>query len=402
LKRMKTLRTSITVVLMVTLMIGSMFAETWGNPGISYANSDQITQLQKEVAELKKKQKAAQAAVNQIGGQITSLEKEGKKLHNELLVLDTLITETKLKIEEKEKDIEVTEEKAYQAALELKAAEERVAVQEELLKTRVRSMYESGGEISYLEVLLGSSNFGEFLERLDFLSMIVQQDQKIVEDFISQKELVIQKKLEIEDFLVQLEGQLGELNQLQADQEAQEKKKTIRIAEIDRTKEELVRLEEEEAQNAINLANQATAKTKEIEALKFDGEFTWPVPDSYRITSHFGLRVDPFTGSRSGHNGTDIGAPQGTKIVAASGGIVVLAEYVRGYGNAVIIDHGNNVRTLYGHIRNGGIKVKLNDSVLKGQKIAEVGSTGRSTGPHLHFEVHENGKQTDPMKYLKN
>jgi murein DD-endopeptidase MepM/ murein hydrolase activator NlpD len=399
---MKTLRTSISVVLMVTFLIGSMFAGAWGNPGISYANSDKINQLKNEVAELKKKQKEAQAALTRIDGQINSLEKEGKILHNELLVLDTLITETKLKIEEKEKDIAETEEKAYQAAMELKAAEERVAEQEVLLKTRVRSMYESGGKVSYLEVLMGSSSFGEFLERLDFLSLIVQQDQKIVEDFINEKELVVQKKLEIEDFLAQLEGQLGELNQLQADQQAQEKKKTVRIAEIDRTKEELVRLEEEEAQNAINLANQANAKKKEIEELQFDGEFTWPVPDSYRITSHFGLRVDPFTGARSGHNGTDIGAPQGTKIVAASGGIVVLAEYVRGYGNAVIIDHGNNVRTLYGHIRNGGIKVKLNDTVVKGQKIAEVGSTGRSTGPHLHFEVHESGKQTDPMKYLKN
>lgn len=400
-KRLNTLRTSISVLLIVPFLIGSMFVGSWGKPEIIYANSKTISQLENEIKQLKRKQQEAKEALNQLESQMSALEKEEKTLYNELLKLDTLITETRLKIEKKEKDIEETEEKAYQAALELKEAEARVEEQEVLLKTRVRSMYESGGKVSYLEVLLGSSSFGQFLERLDFLSMIVQQDQKIIEDFIRDKELVAQKKLEIEDFLVQLEGQLGELNQLQANQQAQEKKKTLRIAEIDKTKEELARLEEEEAQNAINLANQISSKSKEIEQLKFDGEFTWPVPDSYRITSHFGLRVDPFTGARSGHNGTDIGAPQGTTIVAASGGVVLIAEYVRGYGNTVIIEHGNSVRTLYGHIRNGGIKVKAGQTVKKGQKIAEVGSTGRSTGPHLHFEVHEKGKQTDPMKYLK-
>jgi murein DD-endopeptidase MepM/ murein hydrolase activator NlpD len=390
------------MLLVFVLLVGSLFLGSWGNIEVSYANSKTINQLESEIKELKRKQREAKENLNQIQNQMGSLEKEEKKLYRELIELDLLMSETRLNIEEKQGEVSETEENAYQAAMELREAEERVEEQDKLLKTRVRSMYESGGKINYMEVLLGSSSFAEFLERLDFLSLIVQQDQKIIQDFIKNKELVAQKKLEIEDFLVQLEGQLAELNQLQLNQEKQEKQKTLRIAEIDRTKEELARIEEEEAQNAMRLANQASAKQKEIEQLQFDGEFEWPVPDSYRITSHFGLRVDPFTGARSGHNGTDIGAPQGTTIVAASGGIVILAEYVRGYGNTVIIDHGNNVRTLYGHIRNGGIKVNAGNSVKKGQKIAEIGSTGRSTGPHLHFEVHENGKQTDPMKYLKN
>lgn len=373
----------------------------WGEPEVAYASSKTVKQLEQEVKELQAQQRAAKDTINQIDRRISQLKKEENVIQKELAELDYLMAQTQLSIFEKQEEVKDTESQAYQAALELTAAEERVVERDQLLKTRVRSMYETGGKVNYLEVLLGSSSFGEFLERLDFLSLIVQQDQKIFEDFINDKNLIEEKKIEIEGFLVQLEGQLVELNDLQEHQRAQEKDKLLRVAEIGQTQEELAKQEEEAEREMFLLANQISSKNKEIEKLKFDGKFSWPVPDSYRITSHFGLRNDPFTGARRGHNGTDIGAPQGTKIVAASGGIVIVAEYLRGYGNTVIIEHGNNVRTLYAHIRNNGTKVRVGDTVKKGQKIAEVGSTGNSTGPHLHFEVHENGKQIDPMKYLK-
>lgn len=388
-------------VLTVTLTIGSMAMGSWGESEVAHATSKAVKQLEQEVKELQTQKKATKKLLDQIDRNIVQLKKEENTIQKELAELDYLMAQTQLSIYEKDEEIKETQTRAYEAALELTAAEERVEERDQLLKTRVRSMYESGGKVNYLEVLLGSSSFGEFLERLDFLSLIMQQDQKIFEDFINDKNLIEEKKIEIEGFLVQLEGQKAELDTLMENQRAQEKDKLLRVAEIGQNQEELAKQEEEAEKEMFILANQISSKNKEIEKLKFDGEFTWPVPDSYRITSHFGLRKDPFTGARKGHNGTDIGAPQGTKIVAASGGIVIVAEYLRGYGNTVIIEHGNNVRTLYGHIRNNGTKVKVGDRVKKGQKIAEVGSTGNSTGPHLHFEVHENGKQTDPMKYLK-
>ncbi len=119
-----------------------------------------------------------------------------------------------------------------------------------------------------------------------------------------------------------------------------------------------------------------------------------------RLSSGYGTRVHPITGKTKGHTGVDLAAPQGTDIHAAEGGVVIVAEWWSGYGNTVIIDHGDNVWTLYGHIRNDGIKVEKGEHVKKGQKIAEVGSTGNSTGPHLHFEVRINGSPVDPMPYL--
>lgn len=119
-----------------------------------------------------------------------------------------------------------------------------------------------------------------------------------------------------------------------------------------------------------------------------------------RLSSGYGMRIHPITGVKKNHTGVDLAAPQGTDIHAAQDGVVIVAEWWSGYGNTVIIDHGDNVWTLYGHIRSGGIKVEKGQQVKKGETIAEVGSTGNSTGPHLHFEVRINGNPVDPMPYL--
>ncbi len=120
------------------------------------------------------------------------------------------------------------------------------------------------------------------------------------------------------------------------------------------------------------------------------------------MTSPFGTRVDPLTGAPGAfHSGLDFGAPEGTAILAAESGTVIVAGWTNGFGNTVIIEHDNSTWTLYGHIRNGGLAVQKGDTVRRGQKVAEVGSTGRSTGNHLHFEVRKNGMAVDPTAYLK-
>ncbi|MCF6094552.1 M23 family metallopeptidase [Microaerobacter geothermalis] len=143
---------------------------------------------------------------------------------------------------------------------------------------------------------------------------------------------------------------------------------------------------------------------KELEKLYYKGgKLLWPAPGTTRITSGFGYRVDPFTGKPAGHNGLDIGAnPPGTygsPIVAAESGVVITAAYLRGYGNTVIINHGGGIWTLYGH--NQKLLVKEGQEVKRGDTIALMGSTGRSTGPHVHFTVYKNQVPVDPMPYLK-
>lgn len=395
-------RLAVTGVLVCSLVTGSLFVSLDPAEEMAEAKSSAIQRLEREIEQIKRERQLAAQRRNELQAQIQSLEQEKRRHEADIMALDLQLNETQLQIDEKEAEISQTEEEARQAAIELAEAEERVAEREELIKTRIRATYESGGAISYLEVLLGSANFGEFLVRLDFLSLIIEQDQKILEDFIRDKEIVEEKKLQIEGLLARLEGQLEELETLKSRQAEQQRHLKDLVVYIQETQQELLHLDEEVQREMLEYANRQSALQKELDKLTFDGIFTWPVPDSYRITSHFGMRTDPFTGQQRGHSGTDIGAPTGTAIVAAAGGVVSVAEYHRSYGNVIIIEHGNNIRTLYGHIRHGGIMVKAGERVERGQKIAEVGSTGRSTGPHLHFEVHENGKQVDPMKYLRN
>jgi murein DD-endopeptidase MepM/ murein hydrolase activator NlpD len=389
----------VSFLLVISLVTGSMLIE--GKDSIGSANNQtQIKQLERQIEELRRKQIEARQTIREIEKEKKQLRAEELQLLNEVQELDLQISETELAMLLKEEEISETQEAAYQATLELQDAEQRVERRDQLIRTRLKTMYETGS-INYLEVLLGSQSFSDFMNRIDFLRLLIEEDQRIFEEFIAMREEVEQKKNEIEAFLAQLEQQFDELQAIQAFLVDQEKNKSIRIAEIAKIQQDLAAQEEEEAQNAIRFANEISRANKEIEKLRFDGIFEWPVPSSYRITSQFGLRRDPFTGQQRGHNGLDIGAPTGSNIVSVSGGIVVVAEYLSGYGNTVIIDHGNNVRSLYAHIRNGGIKVRVGARVRKGQKIAEVGSTGRSTGPHLHLEVHENGVHIDPMKYLK-
>lgn len=415
----------------VFLLAGILLLDLGINEGVQ-ANTLNIQNLNKEIQELGQRRKQQEELQKNIDAQINKLGQQKQKAQEEIATINKNMEVTENQFLKKEEEIEKTKQKVQQTEKEIKETERKIEARDELLKTRVRQMYEAGRRISYLEVLLGSSSFGQFLERLDFIVLIFQQDQKILNDFIASKEEIQEKIIEINQLLVTLEEQLNELNTLQKQLTDQSKARSLRIASLEEEQEELIGLDEQIQEEVLQLVNEVADKRsqlirhqEEIERLKrekeqqaqkqnrqqqttnqteYNGTFTWPVPSSTRITSPFGLRIHPITGRQEGHSGIDIGArvpgTTGDDIVAAEDGIVIVAEYLRGYGNTVVIDHGGNIRTLYAHIRNGGIKVEVGDSVNKGQKIAEIGSTGNSTGPHLHFEVHKNGKQVDPMSYL--
>lgn len=413
-------------VFVLILLGGIYFFDIWVQENV-LANGVNINELNKEIEQLEQQQKQQMEEQKNIDVQVDQLAQQKQKTQEEIRDFDIQMNATAEQINKKETGVKETKLKVQLVEEEIGEAEKEIEARDELLKTRIRHMYEMGGSISYLEVLLGASSFGEFIERVEFLSLITQQDKKILEDYIRNKERIEQKKLEVEQLIVQLEQQLMELQTLQRRIDQQRKERSVRIAAITEEQAELLELDEQIQQEVLNLVNDVAAKRSQVkkqqeerERLRrererqqqttnnqqeYAGKFVWPVPASTRITSPFGLRVHPITGKQNGHNGLDIGArvpgTSGDDIVATEDGVVIIAEYLRGYGNTVVIDHGNNIRTLYAHIRNGGIKVKVGDSVSKGQKIAEVGSTGNSTGPHLHFEVHENGKQVDPMPYLK-
>lgn len=189
------------------------------------------------------------------------------------------------------------------------------------------------------------------------------------------------------------------LVQLASKRSALAKEKNKIKAEQIYTYQQKLKKQREAAKKAAASRNSSTSKASSTSYVSGNGTFSLPVGNA-RISSNYGYRIHPITGKKKLHSGIDFAVPQGTSVHAAEGGVVIVAEWWSGYGNCVIIDHGDNTWTLYGHLRNGGFKVSKGDTVKRGDVIAESGSTGQSTGPHLHFEVRTNGDPVDPAPYL--
>ncbi|WP_048601354.1 murein hydrolase activator EnvC family protein [Rubeoparvulum massiliense] len=365
---------------------------------------DAVNRLQQEIQKLEQKANQIEQQRSEYEQKQNSIAKERKALEEELMQIDLQLNDIINRVAQLDKEISQTKVEAEKVAKELDEAIIRVATRDRVLKERVRAMYEMG-DVTYLDVLLQSEGFGDFLSRMESLRLIVESDKQILEEQVRDKKLVEQKKLEVDAHLVQLDKLYTEQAEKKRQFEVMKKNQSVRVAQLQAQEAELGIMKEEFEQDSLAIAQQIAANQKKIKEIKVKeywsgGALAWPVPDSHRITSRFGMRSDPFTGKQAGHSGLDIGAPSGTTIVAAESGVVTVSGYVRGFGNTVMIEHGNGLKTLYGHIRNGGLKVEVGQEVERGQKIAEVGSTGRSTGPHCHFTVYLNGQPVDPEQYL--
>ncbi len=392
----------------LTLMVTSLLA--WGlvPPSSTWASKSSLEKVNREISQLRAKKRAQQQQVRNIQYQISNIKKQRSELEDELMAIDLHRNETQSKIDKLDQQIEVKTKEAVAAQEKLDDAKDRVAKRESLLKTRLKTMYERG-TVSYLEVLLGSSDFGDFLTRLQGLQLIVEQDTRILEENIQDKQTIEQQKKEVEARLAALEAMFAEQENLKADLDQQYQRSVAIKKQLQDKEAELHEIAEEEEQQLFAIAQMEASKLAERSRLLFasggsyrGGKLFLPLPPgSFRFTSGFGVRTDPFTGRQAGHNGLDMAAPKGTDIYAAEKGIVIFAGYSRGFGNTVMIKHSDEITTLYGHIREGGIKVKVGQVVQRGEKIAEVGSTGRSTGNHLHFTVYKNNKAVNPAPYIR-
>ena len=269
-----------------------------------------------------------------------------------------------------------------------------------LMEKRLVIMYECG-DISYLDLLLHSSNLVEFLSNYYIIEQIVQSDNDILKDIEEEKKEIAEKK-------EQLEKEKTELKLLKVKQEQtriiMQNNKVIQESAIAQLSEQELTLQEQIQKYKDEEAN-LEALIQQASELEYSGDFAggtmlWPIAKSGTyITSGYGTRTHPIQGVSKFHTGIDIGnAGYGAPVIAAADGVVSLATYYGGYGNCVMINHGNGVATLYGHGQK--ILTTLGATVKKGDIIMEVGSTGVSTGPHLHFEVRIYGKHTSPLPYL--
>lgn len=329
----------------------------------------------------------------------TELKKTAKKegeVVTKIQSLEEEINKSEAEIESLYGKISTTEGEINTTVNKLTSAEEKIDDKQDVMGSRLNVMYKNG-TIGYAEVLLSSKSITELLTNLDMVKKIVNHDVELLKDMKEQRDIIEEQK-------ISLENQKRQLVNLKSSVE--QKKKTLVVS-----RGEQERLRADLAQDKVALEKMLDQTKKEADEISnkirslqsngayVGGQLQWPVPGYSTVSSPFGNRIHPVLKTKKFHSGIDIPAPSGRDVVAAGDGKVVSSGGLGSYGKAVIIDHGGGIMTLYAH--NSKLLVQNGQTVTKGQKIALIGSTGLSTGPHLHFEVRKDGQYTNPIPYVR-
>lgn len=364
----------------------------------------QLQKIEKQLKQLQKQLDQATASKKKAEQDAKALTAQKQATKAELDQLLKEIDKAANDLDQTQAQIDAAEDKLMKTTQELEDAEQERQKRDELLQSRIRLMY-TNGAVSYLDVLLSSTSFSDFVSRFDALQSIMKQDKQVLTQSEEYKAIVADKKQQVESELSDVKTLYDELAQRKATLEVNEQTKEDLIAKLDQKIEETDDISEEAEKQLMDLAKQISKKLAEKNAIKNyykGGKLGLPLRASYVISSPFGYRTHPVTGQKNKlHTGMDMAVPQGTPVYAAESGVVIVAQAVNGYGNCIIIDHGGGLWTLYGHLKPGGILVKNGETVKRGDKIGLVGMTGTATGYHLHFEVRKNGTAVDPAPYLK-
>ncbi len=387
-----------TGVLTLALVCALAFA-----PAAGAVTEGEIDELKQQSADLEEQMAAVSEKIN-------SLEYEQYATGKKKEVLDEQMVLTQNEIDNIIEQIAVYDELIAEKQLEVEQAQAEEDAQWEAYKERVRAM-EENGVISYLAVIFESADFADLLSRLDFVNRIMQSDKQLYEAIDAarlatiaaqealqqaqdgqraQQEELETKKAELAQQVQDASTLMAELQNTIDEQESYYAELDAQQAALDEELQDLIaRYEEEQAR----LSGSAVSGT---------GSFIWPAPDSNVLTDVYGWReVHPVYGTSRMHNGIDIGAAYGTEVLAADGGTVITVAYDSGgYGNYVMINHGNGMSTLYAHM--SAVYVYEGQVVSQGEQIGAVGMTGGVTGPHLHFEVWIGDGRTDPLNYFTN
>ena len=341
----------------------------------------QLDSIQRQMEEQQQKAENARRKEQTVAEQLRAIQAELDVAQGEYDSVNDMLADT-------EQQIKANTELTAQLTKKLEA-------QRKILERRIRDIYKNG-QVNYIDVLLGAKDFNDFVTRMDLLKRILAYDATLIQGTKADREKLNRAKAQLESD----RAKILDLRKLAAEKRAQvaarrqERQKLLNAATYERETEERTYNELIETSRQIEQTIRRMQSGAKVGGST--GAMLWPAEGP--ITSPFGWRTHPIFGTQRLHTGIDIGADYGDSVLAADGGVVIEADWLGGYGNAVIIDHGNGISTLYAH--NSQLLVSEGQSVAKGQTISRVGSTGYSTGPHLHFEVRQNGTPVNPLDYL--
>ena len=352
-------------------------------------------------------------ALQQKKNTIASNKESQKQALNDLQAKQAGYIEQKAALDRQEEmavqEINLTKEQIalYQQMIEEKAEEARQAqadadAQLATYKVHLRNMEEQGLFNFYLSLIFGARSFSDLISRIDMIGEIMAYDKQTEEAYKDARDFALEVKAEYEATEAELTAKAEELqveiDRLQAELQAAQEQINALQKSID-DQQAIVDAYANDEKNIQAQIDQMKEQLKKQNTVVAAGSYAWPCPSCYTITSNYGYRYLELYGYTRLHAGTDIGAQYGAEVTAAAAGNVTIATYGSGYGNYVMIAHADGSVTLYGHM--SSLAVSAGQTVSQGDVIGYVGSTGNSTGPHLHFEVRINGSPVDPMQYFK-
>lgn len=343
-----------------------------------------------KISEMVDKKEEAQEQKEEVQANKSAAMKQIETISAEMMDNEDKLAELKSKLTKLNKEISNLEN-------EIKKKEQEYEEKDKLVEERLIVQYKYG-DTSYLDVLLSSKNIIDFISNYHLVKEILEYDKELLNSIEEQKNKIEKDKKQLEEKQKEVKEQKAEQERIIVRLKNQKVKKEKYIQEL--SDEEKALSKKIDEYNAAILQLEAEANSINSTGEFVGGVMLWPCPASTRITSNFGKRNSPGGIGSTYHKGIDIGAPAGSAILAALDGTVVKSSYNMASGNYIMIDHGGGIITIYMHGLNNSRKVKAGDKVKKGQTIMGVGSTGYSTGNHLHFEVRVNGTSVNPLKYL--
>jgi murein DD-endopeptidase MepM/ murein hydrolase activator NlpD len=381
-------------------------------PGL--AAGDPVT-LQQRIEAERAKAEQLQSQLHAKRDELHSVTLRYRDLQAALQQTDDAISVVNSRIGDIASEVSATQRKIDWNTVQLDAAKNSLKLHDDLLKKRLVDIYENG-DLTYASVLLSAQSFNDFVERWEDLRLLIAANERAVRARKAAEAHVAAIEADLERTNIELQGEQEDQERArnQLDGLAAERQNLVALTALQRrhVAAQVAQMEDLSAAEEAQLEGLIQERQRELEAQRRArgitsgqsaaatggpaGSFSWPVTGT--ITSPFGWRSNPFGGAPDFHPGLDIAAPSGTTVTAAAGGTIIMAQWYGGYGNYILIDHGGGYSTGYGHL--SAIYVANGQTVTRGQAIGAVGSTGNSTGPHLHFEVRINGKPVDPAPRL--